>query len=125
SAVYTSDNAVADLSALLESLRPSQIVVTHPMDVHPDHAATYAFLRRALAQTGHTATLHRAFVHAGDCWPLGPEPAEPCPRTVIDPSAPFPPLFGALSGYAFTERLPVPGDFLIPDVDANPKLRAI
>jgi LmbE family N-acetylglucosaminyl deacetylase len=125
SAAYTSDNAVADLSALLESLRPRQIVVTHPMDVHPDHAASYALLRRALARTGIQATVHRAMVHAGDCWPLGPEPSEPCPRTVIDPSAPLPPLFGALSGYAFNEHLPVPDDFLLPDPDANPKLRAI
>ena len=125
SATYTADNAVADLDALLESLRPRQIVVTHPMDVHPDHAATYALLRRALARTGQTPTLHRALVHAGDCWPLGPEPAEPCPRTVIDPSAPFPPLFGALRDYRFTERIPVPDDFLRPEVDANPKLRAI
>jgi LmbE family N-acetylglucosaminyl deacetylase len=125
SAAYTAENAVTDLSALLETLRPRQIVVTHPMDVHPDHAATYALLQRALARTGTVATLHRAFVHAGDCWPLGPEPAEPCPRTVIDPSAPFPPLSGALHDYRFTERLPVPDDFLNPDVDANPKLRAI
>ena len=125
SATYTADNAVADLTALLESLRPRQIVVTHPMDVHPNHAATYALLRRALARAGMTATLHRALVHTGDCWPLGPEPAEPCARTVIDPSAPFPPLLGALRDYRFTERIPVPEDFLRPDVDANPKLRAI
>ena len=125
SATYTADNAVVDLSALLESLRPRQIVVTHPMDVHPDHAATYALLRRALARTGMTAKLHRALVHAGDCWPLGPEPAERCSRTVIDPSASFPPLLGALRDYRFTERIPVPDDFLSPDVDANPKLRAI
>ena len=124
-ATYTADNAVVDLSALLESLRPRQIVVTHPMDVHPDHAATYALLRRALARTGRTAQLHRALVHAGDCWPLGPEPAEPCSPTVIDPSAPFPPLFGALRDYRFTERIPVPDHFLRPDIDANPKLRAI
>jgi LmbE family N-acetylglucosaminyl deacetylase len=125
SAPYTADNVVTDLSALLGSLRPRQIVVTHPMDVHPDHAATYALLRRALARTGTTATLHRALVHAGGCWPLGTEPAEPCPRTVIDPSAPFPALLGALADYRFTERIPVPDDFLRPDLDANPKLRAI
>ena len=125
SATYTADNAVADLSKLLEALRPRNIVVTHPMDVHPDHAATYALLRRALARTGMSPTLHRALVHAGDCWPLGPEPAEPCSPTVIDPSAPFPPLLGALRDYRFTERIPVPDDFLLPDVDANPKLRAI
>ncbi len=125
SATYTADNAVADLSKLLEALRPRNIVVTHPMDVHPDHAATYALLRRALARTGMTPTLHRALVHAGDCWPLGPELAEPCSPTVIDPSAPFPPLLGALRDYRFTERISVPDDFLSPDIDANPKLRAI
>jgi hypothetical protein len=95
------------------------------MDVHPDHAATNALLRRALARTGMAATLHRALVHTGDCWPLGPEPAEPRARTVIDPSAPFPPLLGALRDYRFTERIPVPDDFLRPDIDDNPKLRAI
>jgi LmbE family N-acetylglucosaminyl deacetylase len=125
SAVYTADNAVTDLSVLLESLRPRNIVVTHPMDVHPDHAATYALLRRALARTGLKATLHRAMVHAGNCWPLGPEPAEPCPRTIINPGAPFPPVWGALADLPFTERIPVPDDFLNPDVDDNPKLRAI
>ena len=125
SATYTAQNAVDDLTALLETLRPRNIVVTDPMDVHPNHAATYALLRRALARTGATPTLHRALVHTGDCWPLGPEPAEPCARTVIDPTAPFPPLLGALRDYRFTERIPVPDDFLLPDVDANPKLRAI
>ncbi len=124
-AVYTADEAVSDLAALLDALRPRHIVVTHPMDIHPDHAATYALLRRALARTGSTATVHRALVHVGDCWPLGPEPTEPCPRTVIDPRAPFPALFGALHDYAFNERVPVPDDFLLRDVDANPKLRAI
>ena len=124
-ASYTAENAVADLSVLLESLRPRQIVVTDPMDVHPDHAATYALLRRALARTGSSATLHRALVHTGDCWPLGPEPSEPCAPTVIETDVPFPPLTGRLAGYRFTERVAVPEDFLRRDVDQNPKLRAI
>jgi LmbE family N-acetylglucosaminyl deacetylase len=125
SAEYTADNAVTDLAALLATLRPRQIVVTHPMDSHPDHAATYALVRRALARAGLEATLHRALVHTGSCWPLGPEAAEPCSPTVIDPSAAFPPLLGALHDYVFTERIPVPEDLLSADVDANPKLRAI
>jgi LmbE family N-acetylglucosaminyl deacetylase len=125
SATYTADGVVTDLTTLLDALRPRDIVVTHPMDVHPDHAAAYAYLRRAMTRAGFSATVHRAMVHAGDCWPLGPEPGEPCPRTVIDPAAPFPTLFGALADYRYTERIPVPDDFLLPGVDANPKLRAI
>lgn len=122
---YTADDAVADLSVLLDRLDPRQVVVTHPMDIHPDHAATYALLRRALARTGKTPVLHRAFVHAGDCWPIGTEPGEPCSPTVIEPDVPFPPLLGDLRDYHFTERIPVPPDFTLPDPRANPKIRSI
>jgi len=108
---YVAENAVADLAALLERDRPSDVFTAHPIDDHPDHAATYVLLRRALerARPEGLPRIHRALVHAGACWPNGSDPSEPCPA--IDPSAPrspYPPLPGPLGGYVPDERLAVP-----------------
>lgn len=124
-ALYTRANAVADVAAVLAALRPTDVAVTHPMDTHPDHAATYALLRDAMERVADAPRVHRAIVHAGDCWPTGAEPREPCPPATIAPDRPTPPLANALAGYAARERIAVPASCRSADPAANPKLRAI
>ena len=122
---YTRADAVNDLTQVLDELRPADIIVTHPADTHPDHAATYAILRDALDARTFAPRVHRAIVHNGDCWPNGVEPKEPCADTRIDPRAPTMPLTGRLAGYVPGERLPVPESCLLLDPAQNKKLRAI
>jgi LmbE family N-acetylglucosaminyl deacetylase len=124
-APYTRANAVGDLASLLERVRPTDVVLTHPDDVHPDHAATYALFRAALDRVAFAPRVHRAIVHDGDCWPTGPEPSEPCPPAALRPGEPTPPLTGRLAGYTPRERLAVPAALLDPNPSTNPKMRAI
>lgn len=123
--VYTSAQAVSDLTTLLAELRPRRLAVTHPNDSHPDHAATYTLVRRALRHLSHKPELLRAFVHTGDCWPTGDAPQNQCLPGSIAPGLALPPLAGALSGYEPDVRIPVPEDCLNPVFQQNPKLRAI
>ncbi len=126
-AVYTRENAVSDLVALLADLRPTDVIVTHPEDTHPDHAAAYTLLRSAIDRLpeGPAPRVHRAMVHNGDCWPTGMGPGEPCPSARIAPDEPTPALSGRLTGYAPGERIAVPSSCLVRDPAANPKLMAI
>lgn len=125
SAIYTRENAVSDLTALLRELAPVNVVVTHPDDTHSDHLAAYGLFREALDRLPVAPRVHRAIVHNGDCWPVAADPHEPCPSTRIDPRSPTPPLSGRLSGYVAPERLAVPTSCLAADRNQNPKLRAI
>jgi LmbE family N-acetylglucosaminyl deacetylase len=124
-APYTRLSVTTDLARELEELAPTDVVITHPADTHPDHASTYALFRDALDHVTRAPRVHRAIVHNGDCWPLGPEPQEPCPPTNIAPTLPTPPLAGRHTGYVPRERIPVPSSFLSPDRKHNPKIAAI
>jgi LmbE family N-acetylglucosaminyl deacetylase len=124
-AIYTRENAVADLAELLGELAPRDVAITHPHDTHPDHATTYALFRDAADRLPDKPRVHRALVHNGDCWPNGAEAHEPCAPTMIGPSRPTPPPTGMLSGYVARERLPVPASCLLEDRTRNKKLRAI
>lgn len=124
-ATYTAEHVVTDLATLLGELAPLNVVVTHPEDTHPDHAATYALLRRALNQLPRAPRVFRGLVHNGDCWPTGDAAHGPCPPGRWAPHEPMPPLTGTLSGYWPTERRPVPEACTAPEAAHNPKLRAI
>lgn len=124
-ALYTRANAVADLAGVIERVKPTDVIVTHPDDVHPDHATAYTLLREALDRFAVAPRIHRAIVHDGDCWPTGPEPTEPCPPAVLLPDRPLPALTGRLAGYEPRERVAVPADFLRPNPTENPKILAI
>lgn len=124
-APYTREAVTSDLAHALEELAPTDVVVTHSADTHPDHASTYALFRDALDRVPRAPRVHRAIVHNGDCWPLGPEPHEPCPPTRIAPTLPTPPLSNRLAGYEPRERIAVPPSFLSADREKNPKIAAI
>jgi LmbE family N-acetylglucosaminyl deacetylase len=47
-APYCGQQVLSDLVTILHQVRPTQVYVVHHRDVHPDHWATYCFLRFAL-----------------------------------------------------------------------------
>jgi LmbE family N-acetylglucosaminyl deacetylase len=108
-ALYTSDAIVDDLLAILARTMPSDIYVTHAIDDHPDHASAYMYLRRAFEREPRfaNATVHRAIVHAGPCWPDGSGRREPCPVVTPQPRAEMPPLPTPLEDYVPRERVPI------------------
>lgn len=84
-ALYCGASLLADLSGLMESVRPTDILVTHPADDHPDHSAASAFVDAALTACkmkgdnwAQSARLRYYIVHRGD-WPLpqGSHPDRP------------------------------------------------
>jgi LmbE family N-acetylglucosaminyl deacetylase len=97
---YVASALVEDLAYLFSARPPSEIHLPHPIDDHPDHAMTYAFVRRALSRIGEPARLVRHVVHAGPCWPAS-DPAGQCvpPTSALDGS-PLPPLPPPLTDYA-------------------------
>lgn len=69
-AAFTEANVLGDLRALLDALPPTTVHLPHAIDTHPDHAATYELVRRALERdSGPLPLLVRHVVHAGPCWP--------------------------------------------------------
>ena len=74
---YNGESLQNDLIRLLNTVKPTDIFVTHPADDHPDHSAASSFAQSALqlcATERHdswasTAKLHYYIVHRGD-WPL-------------------------------------------------------
>lgn len=78
---YCGQNVKRDLTALLESFRPTDVYVTHPADDHADHSMAAAFTEAAvtnLPPTSPNPQLHYYIVHRGD-WPLpqGYSPQDP------------------------------------------------
>jgi len=100
-APLTATALVDDLLALFTASPPSEIHLPHPIDDHPDHAMTYAYVRRALerASLARLPLLLRHVVHAGSCWPASDE-AGGClaPGPELDATA-LPALPPPLSGY--------------------------
>lgn len=124
-AIYTAEQAVTDLTWLLEKLRPARVAITHPNDTHPDHAATYTLVKRALRRLSGAPELLRGLVHNGDCWPTGEGEGNRCQPASLSIDDPVPPLSGVLSGYEPDVRVPVPAECLSAEARDNPKLRAI
>lgn len=124
-ATYTAENAVEDLALLLARLRPRVLIVTHPNDIHPDHAAAYVLVRRAMDRASLAPSILTGVIHDGDCWPTGAGASAQCPPARTAPGEPMPPLTGALAGYGPELRLDVPSSCLARSFERNPKLRAI
>lgn len=101
-APWTEAALIDDLSAVLTRLRPANVYITHPIDEHPDHAATYVYFRRALDTLLELAppVVHRAVIHAGRCWPGD------C-ATDYSPQQGMPSLPPPHERYQPKERLPV------------------
>ncbi|HEY6557899.1 MAG TPA: PIG-L family deacetylase [Polyangiaceae bacterium] len=122
---YTAESVVQDLAAIVAELRPRDVFVTHPHDTHPDHATTYALLRRALDRQPEAPRLHRALVHTAGCWPTGTALRDPCPEAIFDPRAALPPLPPPLTAYVPREARQVPQEMLASDPRVNRKALAL
>ena len=75
-ALYCGASLLSDLGRVMETVEPTDILVTHPADDHPDHSAASAFVDAALTKCrlrgdvwAKSAHLNYYIVHRGD-WPL-------------------------------------------------------
>jgi LmbE family N-acetylglucosaminyl deacetylase len=97
---YTAAALVDDLVHLFTAHPPSEIHVPHALDTHPDHAMTYAFVRRALNAMDVAPPLVRHVVHVGGpCWPATDEAGACVPPSPALDATPLPPLPPPLGGY--------------------------
>jgi len=60
---YTGSNVVEDLKEILKDFQPTIIIVPHPRDQHPDHAATFQFLKKAQEEEQSEAKIFGYLVH--------------------------------------------------------------
>ena len=74
--LYAGENLVADLKEILDDFSPTKIFVSHPRDYHPDHRATFQFLKKVLEEKNYPAEVYAYLVH----YPLFP------PKKVLDKS---------------------------------------
>lgn len=97
---YTAAELVGDLVHLFRAHPPAEIHLPHALDTHPDHAMTYAFVRRALSALDATPLLVRHVVHVGGpCWPATDEAGACVPPSSALDATPLSPLPPPLSGY--------------------------
>lgn len=75
-APFCGQNVVDNIKRLITDFGPTQILVSHPNDAHPDHWATFAFVTYALEQLraegydkDRRITVYTYLVHRGD-WPV-------------------------------------------------------
>lgn len=68
-ALYTGENIVSDLTKIIETYKPTCVVMPHPNDRHPDHYATNAFVKYTLEKINYKPDKELLYlVHRGD-WP--------------------------------------------------------
>jgi len=87
-APYCGQQVLSDLTALLQQIRPTDIFLAHPQDIHPDHWATCAFVCYALqgirahgAAWAQQARVYAYLIH----WPHWPVPRSLAPRLQLLP----------------------------------------
>lgn len=61
--IYTGENVVADLKEIISDFSPTVIVVSHPRDSHPDHQATFQFLKKVLEGDSRRVKIFAYLVH--------------------------------------------------------------
>lgn len=62
-AAYTRASVLADLVEILKARKPKEVYVTSEADTHPDHRATFWFVRDAARAAGYRGTLFTFVVH--------------------------------------------------------------
>ena len=109
-APYTKPSLLADLADIIRSTQPQEIYVTHEVDRHADHKATFWFVRDAVRATGYSGKLY-AYNNHGTAQPDLPlhrvmlNPAEvAAKRAAIRPHQ-IPIVHDELGSYAKAEEL--------------------
>jgi LmbE family N-acetylglucosaminyl deacetylase len=75
-APYTRASVLGDLSEIIRTRQPKEIFVTNEADSHPDHRATFWFVRDAARAAGYRGSLFTYMVH-------GKGPAEAPGRRIV------------------------------------------
>jgi LmbE family N-acetylglucosaminyl deacetylase len=75
-AAYTRASVLADLEEIIKARRPREVYVTSKADAHPDHRATFWFVRDAARAAGYRRPLFTFVVH-------GKPPVGPAHRVVL------------------------------------------
>ena len=118
-APYTRAAALANVAEILKRTRPQAIYAASGVDTHPDHQATFWFVRDAVRETGYRGAFRTFLVHAS---PLAtyPCPAGCTPHLPLVPCAPF-------DGRALLPGLPWPPAtrIALTPAQAERKLRAV
>jgi len=68
-APFCRESVLADVAASLREFRPTLALTTPGFDTHPDHAASFYFLRAALARLDFSPELWTFLIHCG-IWPV-------------------------------------------------------
>lgn len=123
---YNRANVVADLQSIISTYRPDHIIATAEHDKHPDHAATFAYVRDALngaiaENPGYNPALHKTVVWADyiDRSPVWP--------ALIDPTGYHtePASLSDVLDWSERESLDVPLAMQTTSFANNPKYKAI
>lgn len=75
-AAYTRASILADLEEIIKARKPREVYVTSEADTHPDHRATFWFVRDATKAAGYRRPLFTFVVH-------GKPPVGPAHRVVL------------------------------------------
>lgn len=67
---YTGQNLVADVTAVIEQVKPNVVLAPPPRDRHPDHSATGDLTLRLFSERGELDKLSWWLVHGGLEYPL-------------------------------------------------------
>ena len=123
-AAYNAADVLQDLESILTTYRPDDIYTTGELDSHPDHQATYWFVKDAIlaceqADPTYHPTLHVTIVHwlDGTEWPAPVNPQTPMTEPPGLPQTGF--------DWNDVESLPVPASMQSTDLSSNPKYLAI
>ena len=85
-APYRKASALVDVTEIIQRVKPDQIYVTNEVDTHPDHQATFWFVRDAVKTSGYHGELYTYVIHAGSprAWPV---PLDATPQKPFEPPA--------------------------------------
>jgi LmbE family N-acetylglucosaminyl deacetylase len=61
--IYAGENVDADLQEIIDTFKPSMIVVPIASDTHPDHSAAFQYTTKAVTETGSKARVFTYLVH--------------------------------------------------------------
>jgi len=71
-AAYRKASCLADVTEIIQRVKPDQIYVTNDADTHSDHQAAFWFVRDAVKASGYHGEFYTYVIHAGPfrAWPL-------------------------------------------------------
>lgn len=125
-ALYNRANIIADLQSAIATYLPDHILTVSQYDKHPDHAATNALVKLAMAaeiaaRPDYHPTLHTTIVWANNAGlpPVWPETVNPTSYHIAPSNLP------AALPWANRESIDVPVAMQSPLLTTNPKYRAV